>query len=105
VVFRSLKDPEWEPPSSSASKSKTGIKTGGGEEGDSNAPPAPVKIPIEVQRAMAQRVQRAAIPEGDRALPQAGLVFFPYRGKAQGIRSVELIYTGPAGETTLTLAP
>ena len=97
---------EGAPPAPAGSKSKT-ILSGGGqsEQGDSNAPPEPVKIPIPVQRAMAQRVQRAALPEGDRTLPQAGLVFFQYRGKTQGIRSIELIYTGPTGNTTLTLQP
>ena len=69
------------------------------------APPAPVHMPIELQRAMAQHVQKAALPEGDRALPQAGLIFFEYRGKTERIHSLELIYTGPAGKATLTLQP
>jgi hypothetical protein len=54
---------------------------------------------------MAQRVQKATLPEGDRPLPQAGLVFFPYRGGAKGIHSVELTYDGPAGKVTLALQP
>ena len=54
---------------------------------------------------MAQRVQKAALPIGDRSLPQAGLIFFQYRGKAQSIRSVELIYAGPDGKATLALQP
>jgi hypothetical protein len=54
---------------------------------------------------MAQRVQKAVLPEGDRALPQAGLLFFSYRGKPQGIRSIELLYSGPAGKVTLPLQP
>jgi hypothetical protein len=54
---------------------------------------------------MAQRVQKAALPEGDRTLPQAGLIFFQYRGKTQSIHSIELIYVGPAGKATLTLQP
>ena len=106
LVVASVKDPEWEPPVPAASKSKTSFGGGGkGEQGDSNTPPAPVQIPIAVQRAIAQRVQRASLPEGDRTLPQAGLIFFQYRGKTQGIRSIELIYTGPAGKATLTLQP
>ena len=68
-------------------------------------PSRPVHIPIEVQRAMAQKVQKAALPEGDRALPQAGLIFFLYRGKVKSIHSMELIYHGPAGEATLNLQP
>jgi hypothetical protein len=102
LVFHSLKDPEWEPPGSAESKSKTSIGTGGGK---SDSPPPPVHMPIELQRAMEQHVQKASLPEGDRALPQAGLIFFQYGGKTQRIRSLELIYTGPAGKATLTLQP
>jgi hypothetical protein len=52
---------------------------------------------------MAQRVQKSALPGGERVLPQAGLIFFSYRGKIQGIHSLELLYAGPAGKATLTL--
>ncbi len=52
---------------------------------------------------MAKNVQKAVMPEGDRALPQAGLIFFQYRGKEKGINSMELIYSGPAGKVTLNL--
>ena len=102
MSFRSLKDPEWEPPSKD-SKSKTSIGTGGGGGDDST--PAPVHMPIELKRAMQQHVQKAAMPEGDRALPAAGLLFFEYRGKTQGIRSLELVYSGPAGNAVLALQP
>ncbi|MFN0166649.1 MAG: hypothetical protein ACKV22_09480 [Bryobacteraceae bacterium] len=106
LVVGSLKDPEWEPPVPAAPKSKTSLGGGGGgAQGEADAPPAPVQIPIGVQRAMAQRVQKAALPEGDRTLPQAGLIFFQYRGKTESIRSIELIYAGPAGKATLTLQP
>jgi len=40
---------------------------------------------------------------GDRPLPQAGLLFFQYRGKEKGINSLELIYSGAAGKATLVL--
>jgi hypothetical protein len=102
LVFKTLKDPEWEPPSKE-SKSKTSIGGGGG--GDSGGPPAPVHMPMELRRAMEQRVQRVTMLEGDRALPQAGLLFFEYRGKTQGIRSLELIYNGSAGNASLALQP
>ncbi len=107
LVGKSLKDPEFEPPAAaSPSKTKTNINGGGGGgQVDSNAPPAPVHIPIEVQRSMQQRVQKAALPEGDRTLPVAGLLFFQYSGKEKSIRSVELIYNGPAGKATLELQP
>jgi hypothetical protein len=104
MVFESLKDPEWEPPEPVETKSKTSLGTGGkGGQGDSPAPPP--KMPFPLQRAMQQKVLKAAIPEGDRALPQAGLIFFLYRGKEKGIHTVELTYAGPAGKTTLTLQP
>jgi hypothetical protein len=102
LVFKALKDPEWEPPAKE-SKSKTSIGGGGG--GDSGGPPAPVHMPMELRRAMEQRVQRVTMLEGDRALPQAGLLFFEYRGKTQGIRSLELIYNGSAGNASLALQP
>jgi hypothetical protein len=101
LSYKSLKDPEWEPPASAA-KSKTSLSTGGGGQ---DSTPAVVHMPIELRRTMEQRVQKSALPEGDRALPQAGLIFFEYRGKPQSIHSVELIYDGPAGKATLTLQP
>jgi hypothetical protein len=104
LVAKSLKDPDWEPPVPAESKSKTSFGgSGKGSPGDST--PAPVHMPMELQRSMEQRVQKALLPEGDRALPQAGLVFFQYKGKAQSIHSIELIYTGSAGTATLTLQP
>ncbi len=104
LVVANVKDPDWEPPKDAA-KSKTSIGGGGGGQSDPGAPPPVVHVPIEVQRAMAQRVQKASLPEGDRVLPQAGLIFFEYHGKAKGIHSIELIYNGPTGKATLTLQP
>ena len=105
MVFRSLKDPEWEDSVAveAKSKSNTSISTGG--KNGEKEPVAPVHMPLDLQRAMQQRVQKAALPEGDRALPRAGLIFFPYRGKTKNIRSMELVYAGPAGTATLTLQP
>jgi len=105
MVIKSLKDPDWEPPaaSESSSTSKTKVNTGGGGSKDKDPPP-PVLIPVEVQRAMQQRIQKASLPEGDRTVPVAGLIFFQY-GRAQGIRSIELIYNGSAGSVTLELRP
>ena len=105
LAFRSLKDPEWLPPVTGEPKSKTSFGGGGAGPGDSNTPPPPVHMPIALQRAMEQHVQKASLLEGDRALPQAGLIFFQYRGKADGIHSIELIYSGSAGKVTLPLEP
>jgi hypothetical protein len=107
LVFHSLKDPEWQPPAvpeDQKSSSKGGLTTGGGGQQDS-APPPPPKMPFPLRRAMEQHVQRAAMQEGDRPLPQAGLLFFLYRGRTESIKSLELIYSGAAGKTTLTLQP
>jgi hypothetical protein len=105
LVFHSLKDPEWQPPESpEAKESKGGLTTGGGGGGD-KLPPIPPKMPFPLRRAMEQHVQKAAMQEGERPLPQAGLLFFLYRGKPENIKSLELVYTGAAGKATLDLQP
>jgi hypothetical protein len=105
LVTGSLKDPQWAPPEEAEAKpkSKTGLSSGG--QSDSNSLPTVVHVPIELRRAMAQYLQKSSLPEGDRALPLAGLIFFQYRGKTSSLRSIELIYAGPAGKTTLALQP
>jgi hypothetical protein len=105
LVARTIKDPQWEPPDAAANKEKSKSKTSLGGGQDQNEPPAPVHVPIELQRAMAHHLQKSALPEGDRALPEAGLLYFQYRGKTQSIHSIELIYSGPAGNATLNLQP
>ena len=102
AVFRSLKDPEWIPPGGTGSKSKSSVNTG---DKSSDGPPPPAHMPIELERAMDQRVQKSVLAEGERVLPEAGLIFFEHRGKTEKIRSLELIYTGPAGKATLALQP
>ena len=105
LVFNSLKDPEWAPPVPAESKSKTSFGTGGKGQSEAGSPPAPIHVPIEVERAMEQLVQKASLPEGERVLPEAGHLFFQYRGKTTGIHSIELIYSGPAGKAILALQP
>jgi hypothetical protein len=106
LVARNIKDPEWLPPEAAEPKSKGGISGGGGGGGGrqpGEPPPPPPKVPIELLRNWQQRLARAALAEGDRPLPQAGLLFFQYRGKTENIRSAELIYEGAAGKATLPL--
>lgn len=103
TVFHALKDPDWVPPDQPEKGSKTGISTGGNNNG--NDPPPPVHMPLALQRVINQHVQKVALPEGDRHLPEAGMIFFPYHGKAEGIHSLELTYDGPAGTATLILEP
>lgn len=105
LVLGSLKDPEWQPPKSKDdddSKGPGGFTTGGNSD---KLPPLPPKMPFPLKRAMQQLVEKAAMEIGDRPLPVAGLLFFPYRGKAENIHSLELIYSGAAGKATLTLQP
>jgi hypothetical protein len=107
LVMRSLKDPEWQPPESEVSKdkgSKGGLTTGGTGQGNA-PPPLPPKMPFPLRRAMEQQVQRSQMEEGDRPLPQAGLLFFRYSGKPENIKSLELIYSGAAGKATIELQP
>lgn len=101
LVFKSLKDPSWEPPVKPESKGKTTI----GDNGNSDPPPAAPKMPFDLVRAMDQKVQRASLPEGERPLPLAGLVYFYYHGKTDTARSIQLLYSGPAGAATLELQP
>jgi hypothetical protein len=102
LVLKSLKDPAYEPlVKSEVGKTKIG-ESGGAGGGQDEGPPAPPKVPIEVQLSMEKRTKKASMPQGDRPLPQAGLLFFEFGGKA---RSVELIYDGPAGKATLNLQP
>jgi hypothetical protein len=105
AVFKALKDPEYVPPEPPASKSKGGITSGGGGQSDPNAPPPVIHIPIEVERKMEQHVQKASLAEGDRPLPEAGLIYFEYGGKISGIHSLELIYNGAAGKVVIPLQP
>ena len=109
AIFHSLKDPEWEAEQDVEAKKEkkesggNGISTGGQQQ--QSEPKAPVKMPLELRRAMEQRVAKTALAEGERALPKAGLLFFPYHGKTQNIHSIELVYAGPAGEAVLQLQP
>jgi hypothetical protein len=105
AVFKSLKDPEWEPDVPVEQKGKTSIGSTGLGKTAGNDPPVVPKPPFKLQREWNLRLQKASFPEGDRALPQAGLLYFRYTGKASGIHSIELMYSGPSGKATLQLQP
>jgi len=82
--------------------------------GDPNSP-APPKLPGHVPTSVSnlpgyekeapppveQQVARAALPWGESKLPVSGTLFFPFKGKTTSIKSLELIYNGPAGPVTL----
>jgi len=105
-VGTSVKDPEWTPPEKPEKGGGGGILSGGGGGGGGNdtskEPPRP---PAELRRAWAQRVKKAALADGERPLPQDGLLYFPYGGSLKNIRSLELVYAGAAGKATLELHP
>ncbi len=106
LVSKNAKDPAWEdlaPPETK--KSKGGIGTGGGGGQNDSGPPPVFHVPVELKRAMEQKILKASLPEGDRQLPEAGLIYFEHGGKIDNIRSIELIYAGAAGKATLTLHP
>ena len=105
LVVSNLRDPSWSPPEEAESKpkSKTGLSTGGG--GDASSMPVVIHIPIALQRSMAQYVQKSSLRDGDRTVPEAGLIFFQYRGNRDKIHSLQLIYSGSAGKATLDLQP
>ena len=46
-------------------------------------------------------VKETALDEGPHKAPVAGHLFFPYAGKAKALKSIELLYNGPAGEAVL----
>ncbi len=103
-VNSNLRDPDWQPPEQQGAKqSKTSI--GGTGVNQENGPPPPVHIPLELQRSMAEKALKASLEEGERQLPQAGLLYFRYGGKSKSIHTIELIYNGPAGQATLELQP
>jgi hypothetical protein len=102
LVFPNLRDPEWEPTQSETNLAQTSIAGGRGGKGD-QFKPAPPKMPIALRHTMEQRVLKASLSEGERSLPQAGLLFFEYHGETKAIRSMELLYAGPTGKASLAL--
>lgn len=101
LVFPNLRDPEWEPPESERSQGATSISGAGGSQSDGQK--VVPKMPMELRHVMEQRVLKASLSEGERALPQAGLLFFEWHAETKGIHSMELIYNGPTGKATLGL--
>lgn len=105
-VFPSLRDPEWEPTAAEKNQAElagAGGGMGGGRGADQPVfRSAPAKMPVERRHLMEQRVLKASLPEGERMLPQAGLLYFEW-GDIKNIRSMELTYSGAAGAASLNL--
>jgi hypothetical protein len=103
ALSRNLRDPSWvSPEKKEKEKSRGGINSGGDQD-SLGSTPVIVHIPPEMERAMRLQVGAAALPEGDRALPIAGLLFFKYSGQTKGIHEVELVYEGSAGKGSIKL--
>jgi hypothetical protein len=83
-------------------KGKTNVSTSGNSTQNVTDPKLPpiIHIPIEVSREWERKVHMASLPEGERPLPQGGLIFFEHSGKTN---SAELVYNGPAGKVTIPL--
>jgi len=55
-------------------------------------PDAPAGIDREPPVKAEDIVTRMALPEGDFATPVSGFLYFPYKGKASGIKRVDLLW-------------
>lgn len=70
-------------------------------------PPSPGDRPGMPQKqeklTIDQILDRAALPSVEIGRPASGYLFFPYRGKMKSLKSIELLYEGPAGSASLTL--
>ncbi|MDQ2900577.1 MAG: hypothetical protein M3Y07_12380 [Acidobacteriota bacterium] len=60
--------------------------------------------PPEESRADVVVVEKALLEEPAR-FPASGFLYFPYSGKAEKIKALDLIYQGLAGEVVLTMLP
>lgn len=74
--------------------------------------PPPPKAPTDQDRSGIERpparspadiVTEEALPEGDYTFPRHGHLYFPFKGKTASLKSVELLYEGPAGKAALVL--
>jgi hypothetical protein len=73
--------------------------------------PAPPRAPAPEDRSGLEKeevrpadlVVQAALPEGPAKSEVKGYLYFPYRGAIKKIKSLQLIYRGPAGDADLKL--
>ena len=76
-------------------------------DGNDRLPPnqAPIITEVNEENDVEYRVRNVSLPEGEHTLPISGLVYFYFRGNTKNIRSLELLYNGTVGQTTLKLLP
>lgn len=72
-----------------------------------NPPKAPEEDRSGLEKEPAARADEVAVEsaleEGEISGARSGYLYFPYKGKTKGIKSLELIYQGPAGAVTVRL--
>ncbi len=68
-------------------------------------PEDPSGLPKEEVLPPDQLVVEAALPGGAAKGPVSGYLYFAHKGKTKSIKSLELLYEGPAGKATLRLLP
>ena len=66
---------------------------------------APTVTEVNQENQVEYRVRYASLPEGEHSLPRSGLLYFYYNGKTNDIHSLELLYDGPLGKSTVKLLP
>ncbi|HKW96566.1 MAG TPA: hypothetical protein VJN43_02485 [Bryobacteraceae bacterium] len=67
------------------------------------APDAQQGVEREEPEDLDTALARTALPQGAVSIPVSGYLYFRYQGKTKSIKSVELLYQGPAGTATLKL--
>lgn len=71
----------------------------------SKAPPPDYGAGVDREEPLRadEAVAESALREGEASGPFSGYLYFPFKGKTKSIRSLELLYQGPAGSATLRL--
>jgi hypothetical protein len=111
MVAVSLQHPEWTPGRTlemDAGLGNAGVRAGGPPVNDHPFPgapephrlPTPPRAPKDDRTGLerpepvspSQLVLETALPEGERAKPAAGFVYFPYKGKLSSVKTLSLVY-------------
>lgn len=116
MVAASLKYPDWTPRSTASAGAGSGpgavilgapVPVGRFPDDPNARQPRPLPrapddpaggtVQPEQPKSIGELIARAALPEGPSVRSVKGCLFFPLRGKLKSIRSLELVYEGPAG--------
>lgn len=77
LVVKNLKDPDYEPPATTSSKTNITSGGGGGSKDLNAPPPPPPPIPVELRRAWEQRVRKSRSPREIAPCPRPDCFSFP----------------------------